>query len=354
MSSYGRFKIPNILILLVAVIGIASVDTAEAQNNLYPVNVDPNQFHPGYYAMIGDWNEIPIDILLSADFVGVKILYLWRTMEPSPNNYDFSSIEEDLARLEAYDKRLWIQIEYTQWNSNVQPNTPDYMWSDPTYGGDPRFFGNYQRSVQAGGWYPMFWNSKVRNQLNSLVSALGERFNSEPYVEGIVIGETSASVPDGYECGDFLSAFQEVMLTAKNAFIRKSVLQMVNFACFDLPDYIRWLVNRGIGLGTPDTFNFKVYLTQTIYPLMFENRYSVPMGPDVQWDNYTRNNMSVREIRDFAIANMDPWYLFWQVRQPYFDDEVLRAVFARPLPAAERFYAGYPPAKRPKPPVLLD
>ena len=83
------------------------------------------------------------------------------------------------------------------------------------------------------------------------------------------------------------------------------------------------------------------------------------MGPDVQWDNYERNNISVREIRDFAIATFDPWYIFWQVREPYFSNEVLPAVYARPLPAAERFYASNPDAGttsggRPNPPKLIE
>jgi hypothetical protein len=352
MSSVDQFETCNLFTLLVAIFGLVSVSAAEAQDVPFPTNVDPNNFHPGYYAIVPDWNEIPTNILLSDDFVGVKVLYLWKTLETAPNTYDFSSIEEDLATLEAAGKRLWISIDYTQWNGNHEPYTPEYMWTDPKYGGDPEYYGNYRRGVQAGGWYPMFWNQNVKTQLLSLVKALGERFNGEAHVEGVVIGETSAEVPAGYDCSGNLEFFQSVSLTAKNSFKNKVAIQQVNFACFDLPDFMQWLANNGIGIGTPDIYVFKNFLTDTIYPLMYHYRNVVPMGPDVQWMNYERNNLSVREIRDYAIANMDPWYIFWQVRQPYFDEEVLPAVFSRPLPAAERYYSSGPLAPRPRAPVL--
>jgi hypothetical protein len=354
MSNHGRAQTLNIFQISLVFLGILIANSAVAQYGPHPRNVDPSEFNPGYYAMFGDWDAIPMDVLVSDDFVGAKILYLWRDLETAPGTYDFSSIEEDLAKLRNSGKRLWIQIEYTQWNGSSEPHTPKFMWSDASYGGDSRYYGNYRRGVQDGGWYPMFWNSKVRDRLVALVTALGARFNDESHIEGIVIGETSAEVPSGYNCSDYLRVFENVAQTAKTAFPSKSVIQMANFACFDVLAFMRWLVERGIGLGTPDTFNFKTDLTGGVYPLMYESRTAVPTGPDVQWDNYERNNMSVREIRDFAIAEMDPWYLFWQIREPYFTRDVLPAVFSRKLPAAERFYSGSSSAVRPMAPVLQD
>jgi len=354
MSSYRRARAFNVFQIALIFLGMLAANSAVSQTGPHPIHVDPNEFHPGYYAMFGDWDPIPTDVLVSNDLVGAKILYLWRDLETAPGTYDFSSIEEDLATLQKSGKRLWIQIEYTQWNGNLKPHTPEYMWSDSSFGGDSRYYGNYERGVQDGGWYPMFWNSKVRDRLVDLVAALGSRFGNESHIEGIVIGETSAEVPAGYECSDYLRVFERVAEAAKTAFPRKRVIQMANFACFDVLAYMRWLVDRGIGLGTPDTFNFKSDLTGGVYPLMYQSRMSVPMGPDVQWDNYERNNMSVREIRDFAIAEMDPWYLFWQIREPYFTRDVLPAIFSRKLPAAERFYSGNSATIRPKAPILQD
>ena len=297
------------------VVAVGYSPNSAAQDNTYPTNVDPASFHPGYYALISDRTEIPQDVLLSDDFVGVKIRYRWKGLETAENAYDFSAIERDLEILKSRGKRLWIQIEYVQWNGTGQPFTPEYMWQDSSYGGDSRYYGNFAREVQDGGWYPYFWNARVRERLNALLTALGRRFNADTHVEGISIPETSVSVPTGDDCSVYLNAMRDAAIAAKAAFGNKIVFQMVNFACFDLPRHIEWLVSRGVGLGTPDTFNFKDSLTDSIYPLMYANRLAVAVGPDVQWDNYERNNMSVREIRDHAIASTDPWYIFWEVRR---------------------------------------
>jgi hypothetical protein len=358
MSNFGRCSLRNFLIFVVGAFCWLSPGSAQAQGTPYPANVDPAQFHPGYYAFFGTWDEIPLSVLVNEDFVGAKILYRWRDLEPAPNTYDFSSIEEDLAKLREAGKQLWIQIEYTQWNGAGEPKTPEYMWSDPSYGGASPYYGNYRRSIAEGGWHPMFWNGKVQSQLLALIKALGNRFSSEPNIEGIALGETSIEVADGFTCKDFLQFSKDAAIAAKSAFRSKITMQMVNFACFDLLEFMQWAENRGMGLGTPDIYVFKNFLVESVYPKMYESRNVVPMGPDVQWGNYDRNNMTVREIRDFAISAMDPWYMFWQIREPYFTDEVLPAIFSRKLPAAVRFYssglAGAPPSNKPKPPQLLE
>lgn len=359
MSNYRTARILQGMMVIFVVFATGYARNVLGQDGTYPANVDPANFHPGYFALISDRADIPQDVLLNDEFVGVKIRYRWKALEPGAGTYDFSAIERDLETLKSRDKRLWIQIEYVQWNGSGEPFTPQYMWNDSSYGGDSRYYGNFAREVQDGGWYPYFWNAKVRERLNGLIAALGRRFSTESHVEGITISETSVAVPAGQDCSVFLSAIQDAAITAKDAFGNKIVFQMVNFACFDLPRHINWLVDRGVGLGTPDTFNFKDSLTNEIYPLMLENRSDVAIGPDVQWDNYERNNMSVSEIRDHAIASTDPWYMFWEVREPYFSEQVLQAVFARPLPAAERFYSSNPDARtssgaRPKPPQLVE
>ena len=156
------------------------------------------------------------------------------------------------------------------------------MWSNPAFGGDPRHYGNYERTVQNGGWYPLFWNSEVQKQLIALITALGNRFKNEEFVEGFSIGETSVANAPGFGCAGLQDAFRSMALAAKASFGDKIVFQMINFACYDLIDYAAWLHSQGIGLGTPDVFIFKDYLTNTVYPLMLKYRDSVAVGPDVQ------------------------------------------------------------------------
>ena len=92
-------------------LGGISLDVAVA-DPLYPDQIDPDSFHPGYYAFLPDHEPIYSKVLLNNDLVGLKVTYRWRNLEPAQGVYDFSAIQEDLATLQAAGKRLWIQIEY--------------------------------------------------------------------------------------------------------------------------------------------------------------------------------------------------------------------------------------------------
>ena len=309
-------------------------------------------FNPGHYVLLASKTKIEQDILINPDIEGVKVKFSWHDLEPRRGAYDFSEIEDDIALLKRYDKQLWIQIEYITWNSTAHPETPAYMWNDSSYGGDPRYYGNYERTVQDGGWYPLFWNARVRERLAALVSALGERFNDEPTVEGLSIPETAAAQTSGFDCNEYLKTLKEMVTTANRAFSNKHVIHNLNFACFDLAEHASWLNSIGVGIGTPDIYTFKSDLTQGVYPLFLKYGDSVTVGPDVQWANYDRNDLTVAQILDFAIKNTNPWYIFWQRREPYFSEQLLRAIHSRKLPRAEAYYGNADSSKRPNPPVL--
>lgn len=341
-------------VLLVTALNLITPELVSAQSaNTTPQFAIGKTFNPGYYAFLASHQNISLDILINPDIEGVKVKYKWKDLEPELGVYDFSRIEEHLERLAMYNKQLWIQIEYVTWTSTAEPRTPRYMWSDPSYGGDPRYYGNYERLVQNGGWYPLFWHPKVRDRLVALVVALGNRFNEEPFVEGMSIPETAAAQTEGFDCDGYQATLKEMTRVAVETFKNKHVFQMINFACFDLVAHVQWLSSVNAGVGTPDVYTFKQSLTGTIYPLFLQHGDNMPVGPDVQWANYTRNQIPVADILDFAIERTNPWYIFWGLREPYFVDEVLPAIFKRKLPRAEAFYSSDLGLRVPNPPILL-
>jgi len=355
-----RKSIPG-LILPALLLGLFFGAGLPAQDVVWkPSSVRIDQFHPGYYAFMPGHDAIPSKVLSNPDFAGMKRKYSWRSLEPgAAGNYDFSDIENDLAQLSAAGKQLWIQVEYIQWNSTEQPKTPEYMWNDSSYGGSSVYHGNFERTVQNGGWYPLFWHPKVASRFAALYAALGQRFDGEANIEGISVGETSVRYRDGgASCSDWENALRNMVMAAKTAFPNNTVMSMVNFACFDLAEYADWLDSIEVSLGTPDTYDIsgKEILKVETYPLFLLHHASMAGGPDVQWANYNRNDMTVAQIRDFAIDVMNPWYMFWRVREPYFSEELVDAIRNRKLPAAELFYANRDSAaeKKPKPPVLLQ
>ncbi len=319
-----------------------------------PQNMDPSKFNPGYYYSVGQTKNSPeaaFSLLASKpEFKGGKRVFSWKDLEPRKGEYDFSRIEQDLAYLQSIDKRLWIQVFYTQFNGKGLPQTPSYMWNDPSYGCGSEYYGTYKRETQAGGWIACYWNSNVKERLSALYTALGNRFNEEPFFEGISIDETaidtySARAQPGYDVDAIKETFQEKALAARNSFPDKIVIQQINFAPYDLKEFASWLANNNIGIGGPDVYLSNAFLLGTTYPQYIKYHNDVPTGIDVQWRNYTKINSNLgrantpEEILLGAIEKTNPWYMFWLNRSPYFVNGVLPAIKKHGLPpAAKRFY----------------
>lgn len=116
-------------------------------------------------------------------------------------------------------------------------------------------------------------------------------------------------------------------------------------ARYDLYSYTQGL--PGIGIGGPDVHLMpsKAHLHENAYSQYLKYHDVVPTGPDVQWDNYKRYNEDVRrantaeELLVGAIEKMNPYYIFWEAREPYFSDDVVPTLneFGQ-LPAAKAFY----------------
>lgn len=312
-----------------------------------PRSINVNNFHPGYYYSVGHSKgtseEVFGRLIDLPEFVGGKRIYTWRVLESQKGVYDFSKIEADLAYLESIGKRLWIYVGNTQFNGNGPPNMPQYMWDDATYGCgyEYEYYGSYRRETQAGGWLPCFWNDEVKARFIALATALGERFNSEPYFEGISFDETAidtyaAKKQAGYSANKIKETYQARVLAARNAFPDKIVMQKINFAPYDIEEFGAWLVENDIGIGSPDIYLENASLTTKVYPQYLKYHHQVPTGPDIQWKNYEK--ATAEELLLGAIEVTNPWYIFWLRRDAYFDD-VLEAIRMHgELPAAAAFY----------------
>lgn len=326
--------------------GTPSCINAVLTKEAAPINVDISNFHPGYFMLVGSSEGTSaFDLIVdNPNFVGVKKFYKWVDLEVSPGVYDFSPIANDLSYLQQRGKRLWIQIIETVNVSTETPWVPKYMWKDTSYGCGTTYYGTYERTVNAGGWFPCYWNAKVRNAYYDLYTALGNRFNTEPYFEGIALSETSAGSCTG--CGYSVAVLEDFFKTAavrtKQAFPNKVVLQMINYAPFDLVTFAAYCVKNNIGLAGPDVHlneSVKVSLNTVVYPLYLKYHDVAVTGIDVQWDNYERWGQTVPQILNGAIQKTDPYYMFWEKRQPYFSDGVvpLLSTFGL-LPAAKAYY----------------
>ena len=286
------------------------------------------------------------DIADNPDFVGVKKRYTWRDLEPVKGQYNFSEIAADLEYLQSIGKYLWISISITMFSSEDSPLVPRYMWNDSRYGcGDGgEYYGSYKREVQKGGWLPCRGNKQFDKRFEALYTALGERFNTEPYFEGLNLSETSTGKrSDNLSAEDELRAFKGYALAAKKAFPNKTVMQMINYARFDLVAFSNWLVSHGIATGGPDVHVDRVDgALKEAYSIHKKNHWKTPNGIDVQWDNWEKGGKqySTRDLIDTAVKYINPWYIFWVRKPGVFQEDIVPAIRKYgPLPAVKRYYS---------------
>lgn len=328
------YRLQCILGILISLIFLFTTAPLSAGSIPAPENVRIIKRHPGFFAYIGGDITWTLNLIAdNPDFIGIKKLYNWKLLEPSEGIYDFSEIISDLAKVQAEGKRLWIQPAYVQYHAGGSPLLPAYMCKDTKYGGKLPYCGNYVRFDNRG-WLPIIWNLEVQTRFKALFTALGKRFNNEPYIEGITIDETSTGVPQlpgetaGFSPSAELAGFKVRALAAKNAFPDKSVIQQINYTIgWDIEEYGAWCVSHDIGIGIPD---FTIHMPndsapRLVYPMMKNSRNVVPGGPDVQWNDYTYGPTSA-ELLNASIDLVDPWYFFWEKREPYFSRDVIPAI----------------------------
>jgi len=285
---------------------------------------DP-KFHPGHYAFV---QSRPIDEgSLYKNFQGIQKAYNWRTLEPQKDQYDFSAIRSDLEFLAKHDKRLIIQVQTKAFGPG-QNCCPAYV-SGHDYGG-----GVYP--TRWGSFNPIIWDPRVNERLNALYQQLGKEFDHEPNLEAAVIPETAVTwnaavksdVP--YTVDGYLKSVEAGMQAMKDAFPHTVVIQYVNMPLEVIGPLADYAKAHGIGFGGPDIYPYDPLLNNPqrgVYRLYAPLSGIVPLGAAVQQNDYSQKaafrgppgSATVKEIYDFGREKLHLNYIFWGVRQDYFE-----------------------------------
>jgi hypothetical protein len=306
---------------------------AEANVAVKPA-VSTTKWHPGHYAFV---QFAPLDeSLIYKGFRGIQKTYSWSTLEPEKDRYDFATIRADLAFLAKHDQRLVIQVQTKTFGRN-QNYCPKYVSGDE-YGG-----GVYQ--TRWGSFNPIIWNDKVNERLNALYTALGKAFDTEPFLEAVVIPESATTFENAererlhYTTESYVRAVEAGMSAMKSAFPATVVMQYVNMppeAINALADYAS---QHGIGFGGPDIYPTDPVLNDPqrgVYRLYAPLSGIVPLGAAVQTNDYTQKvafrgtggETPVQEIYAFGRDKLKLNYIFWGTRAGYF--EKVQAMLADP------------------------
>jgi hypothetical protein len=279
------------------------------------------KWHPGHYVVVGaDAGARMIDRVLSetARFPwvrGIVIRVDWPDLERSKGNYNFATLDADVKRVQARNKRAFILVNTKSFSNKSA--VPRYMRSG-AYGG-----GAYKIRIKRGGYgeNAALYNDKVAERLRALNQALANRYNRNPMVEGLIFNETALGMAVRK-----LSAAQEraqfeniarVNVAAKNAFSNTTVIQFMNSPMQHVPTLWRQMQANEVGVGGPDVYvNDKT--TKKLLPYYNSAAGDVPIGVQVEPASYRSpmhagpfNPPPVKQIFEYARDKMKANYMFW-------------------------------------------
>lgn len=312
-----------------------SAPHANTANTTPSLQTDAVKWHPGHYVTLAPFasdgpeyfNEVLDEISRYPALRGIQKRYLWADLEKKEGVYDFSQIENDLARLANRDKRLVILLQTKSFKTGISA-VPSYLRTEKYEGGE--FAINIGKmdavtSKAQTGANLKLWNPHVRDRLAALTRSLGERFNSHSHLEAVALTETALGQPATAIPGDlqkrYFDNLLEINREMRRALPNTVTLQFVNFPRSILKDFIGGLAETGVGLGGPDIFPEDLGLVRGVYPYYPKLAGTIPLAPSVQHENYyTRRHRGppdaprVEELYRFARDNLKANYLFWTRR----------------------------------------
>lgn len=303
------------------------------------------KWHPGhYYTIMGNKNnstyltKVYSELKSTPALRGVQIRYTWAELETSYGVYDFTSIDKRLAELAAQDKRLVIMLQMKSFDPKISP-VSDYLKAPEYEGGIFNFSSNGGGTIT--GYNIKLWNPNILSRLVKLFEALGNRYNSHPYFEGIGLTETSMGTSTKPITSAQINDFYDNLLIAnqrmRKFFPNTMTFQFTNYPRPILKSFIGNLGLMGTGLGGPDTFiedpglNFpgNEYSPSGVYSYYPKLSGIVPLTPSVMQSNYkntkwdgTGYEPTVSELLTFARNNLKANYIFW-TRDPAYFPKVL-------------------------------
>jgi len=279
---------------------------------------------------------------------GVQIAYSWRQLEPGMDEYDFSSIREDLEYLRSKGKRLFVQIQDVTFSDKYVP-VPRYLINRPEFNGGAdrqyrfKFVDHVEQNVEPAGWMARKWDPAVRERFRLLLLALGKEFDGK--IEGINLAETSYSVGDtgklfgkGFSFDGYRDGTIANMKALKAAFPHSVTLVYANFMPGEwLPTedagYLRAVykaaVDLDVGVGGPDLLAYKSPQMNNSYALIRSVSNKVKVGVAVQDGDYdhinpkTGKRVTIDETIDFGRDYLGADYIFWCTEEPSFSRDLV-------------------------------
>lgn len=255
---------------------------------------------------------------------GVLKRYLWRDLEPTPGNYDFTQLESDLTLMADHGMQFIVRIEDKSFKPDVKP-TPTDLWADYTVAhNNPR-----------GGYVAKRWEPVVTDRMIALLRALGKRIDGRPNFEGVTFEESALGfTPEmqaayGYNAERYRDATIEVLEAARSSFPTSQVFWSMNFIEGDqsyIGEIAQAVTPYRVAMGGPDILPDNEPLTRLTYPYYTQFKDRMVLFGSIQYVEYGQLHLdpsyptpywTMSELFEFARDRLHVEYLFWtQKRTP--------------------------------------
>lgn len=195
------------------------------------VSAQAIKFNPGHYVVLNGGDSIAthlrhIDQIGTVNSIrGVQIRIWWKDLETSRGVYNFSMIDTYLARLSRYNKRLVVRVMDRRFGTSTATGIiPSYMMTS-TYG------GGVTRSRT--GYVARLWDYRVMDRMIALYRAMGSRYNSNRYFEGITTEEATlalpSTLPSGYSHSALAAQYERLVTNTRSAMPNTAIFMNVNW-----------------------------------------------------------------------------------------------------------------------------
>lgn len=154
------------------------------------------QFNPGHYIQsfndstwpsTNDVDNVIAYVNARSYLRGVVIRRYWKALESSQGTYTFDILDHAIANLNS-DKRVFLQLQIVRFNTASSDGTQII----PAYLATPTYENGVFADLKDSGLYDLntkVWVPNVMTRYVALITALGQRYNSETKFAGFVNSE---------------------------------------------------------------------------------------------------------------------------------------------------------------------
>jgi hypothetical protein len=301
------------LFFSVAILTLVGISAAEAQSI---------KWHPGHYMTMANgasqaqhFSHID-EIGKEPAIKGVQVRIWWYELEPSKGIYDFSKIDAYLNRLKSQsaEKRLVVRIMDRAFSTTSRARiVPDYLLSDPQYNGGVVRTKN--------GYAARLWEKPVMDRLIALYQAIGTRYDSDNYFEGLQSGETTlglnGSKPPGYSVTTLAQQYKRFAAEARRTMPRTNLFFATNWLGPDevMGSLVQSFVEPAVGVGGPNTQPDNPTQGQRVWigQMGADFRGTLAISSSVESTELggSHGDFTPKQIYDFAYNTLRVNYLFW-------------------------------------------